>query len=57
MISSNNARDKYTTFDELHEPINPFLDQHEREHPPTPPGDVSLCRLCEKVGLPLCQNT
>ncbi len=34
MISSNNARDKHTTFDELNEPINPFLDQHERDHPP-----------------------
>lgn len=34
MISSNSAGNGHTTFSELHEPIDSFLDQHERDHPP-----------------------
>jgi len=34
MTSSNNAGDGHTTFDELCEPINSFLERHERDHPP-----------------------
>lgn len=34
MISSNSAGDGHTTFSELHEPIDSFLDQHERDHLP-----------------------
>ena len=34
MTSSNNAGDGHTTFDELCEPINSFLERHECDHPP-----------------------
>jgi hypothetical protein len=34
MSSSNSAEDSQTTFDELCEPIDPFLDQHERDRAP-----------------------
>ena len=34
MTSSNNAGDGHTTFDELCEPINSFLERHEHDHPP-----------------------
>lgn len=34
MTSSNSVGDGQTTFDELCEPINSFLDQHKRDHPP-----------------------
>jgi hypothetical protein len=34
MTNPNNAGDGHTTFDELCEPIDSFLEQHERDHPP-----------------------
>ena len=34
MSSSDSARDGHTTFDELCEPIDPYLKQHERDHAP-----------------------
>jgi len=34
MINSNNVGGDHTTFDELCEPINSFLEQHERDHSP-----------------------
>jgi hypothetical protein len=34
MSNPNNSGEGHTTFDELCEPIEPFLDQHERDHAP-----------------------
>lgn len=34
MTNPNNTEDEHTTFDELCEPINSFLEQHEQDHPP-----------------------
>ena len=34
MTNLKDTGEGHTTFDELCEPINPFLEQHERDHPP-----------------------
>ncbi len=34
MTNPHDGGDSHTTFGELCEPIDPFLEQHERDHPP-----------------------
>ena len=55
MISSNSAGDGQTTFSELHEPIDSFLDQHERDHPPHHRETLHFADF-EEADLPLCQE-
>lgn len=54
MTGSNNE-DGHTTFDELCETIDSFLEQHERDHPPHHRETLHFADF-EEVGLPLCQE-
>jgi hypothetical protein len=55
MTGSNNE-DGHTTFDELCEPINSFLEQHERDHAPHHREPVHFADFVNKLVYHFAEN-
>ena len=56
MSDSNSAGDGHTTFDELCEPIDSFLEQHERDHPPHHRETLHFADLVKKLIYHFAKN-
>ena len=56
MTSSNSVENSQTTFDELREPIDSFLEQHERDHPPHHRETLYFADFVKELIYHFCQE-